>query len=103
MPKLSRNPLKIEDINHFTTALWSTLASLHKMPDIALLLENFFTHTEVKMFAKRLQIAKMLLDGNPYAVIRRRLHVTDAPIARISNLLNGSAQFKDLVRRLIAH
>ncbi len=101
MPKLSRVPLRVEDVNHFTALLWGVLASLRKVSDITLLLKNLFTHTEVKMFAKRLQIAKMLLNGDSYAVISRRLNVTDAPITRINNLLHANAQFKDIVRKLV--
>ena len=46
----------------------------------------------MKMLAKRLQIAKMLLENVDYKVIRNYVKVTDQTISRINNLLNGDSE-----------
>lgn len=55
-------------------------------------LKDLLTHTEMKMLAKRIQIAKMLLEGYSYQDIRNYVKVTDPTIAKISNILEMSGE-----------
>lgn len=55
--------------------------------DIKLLFKDLFTHTEYKMFAKRLEIARSLLRELRYEDIKNYLNVTEHTIAKISNIL----------------
>ena len=51
-------------------------------------LMGMLTHTERKMFAKRFQIAMMLLLGYDYQTIKSRVKISSATVAKINNLLN---------------
>jgi len=53
---------------------------------------QFFTPTEVLMFAKRLAILKRLVKNKSYAEIGRELTVTNETVARMSNLLHRSGE-----------
>lgn len=55
-------------------------------------LKDLLTHTEMKMLAKRIQIAKMLIEGYSYQDIRNYVKVTDPTIAKISNILEAEGQ-----------
>ena len=100
MPKISRLSLTETEMQHLTDAFWQVLAQLRTPKDIKTLLAGFLTHTEVKMFAKRLEAVKMLLNDASYSDIRNKLKLTDAPIARLNNLLNEHKAFQDMAKRL---
>ena len=100
MTKVSRNPLSEDDLHNLTAEFWRALALLRTARDIETLLGGFLTHTEVKMFAKRLRASKMLSEGKSYEDVRRELKMTDTPIARLNNLLNENKQFKNTLKKL---
>lgn len=100
MTKVSRIPLDEKDLQDLTADFWRALARLRTPKEIEHLLAGFFTHTEIKMFAKRLRIASMLLRHKPYNEICRTLKVTDAPVARLNNLLNENKQFREIIKKL---
>lgn len=99
MTKVSRIPLTKEELDRLITAFWRVLSVLRTPRDIETLLAGFLTHTEVKMFAKRLQIAKMLLVKKSYADISRTLKVTAVPIMRINNLLHDNKSFRAMIQK----
>ena len=55
--------------------------------DIRLLFKDLFTHTEYKMFAKRLEIARRLLQAETYEAIEKALSVTSGTVTRLNNIL----------------
>ena len=55
--------------------------------DIRLLFKDLFTNTEYKMFAKRLEIARRLLNGELYKKIQDELKVTAGTINAVSRIL----------------
>ena len=55
--------------------------------DIKLLVKDLFTHTEYKMLSKRLEIGRLLLNGQSYEQIKKTLNVTPTTISRMSNIL----------------
>lgn len=67
---------------------WKVVAKLKSPSEVKLFFRDLLTHTERKMFAKRLQIARMLLEKQNYYLIGKRLHVTATTIAKINNWLN---------------
>lgn len=87
MTKLSRKPIDSADFGHYVNNLWSAFTLMDSKDDIRLLFKDLFTHTEYKMFAKRLEIARRLMDQERYEDIQRDLHVTPNTINRVSNLL----------------
>lgn len=87
MTKISRIKLDPRHLGFFLNNLWSLITLLENKDQVKSLLKDLLTHTEIKMFAKRIQIAKMLLEGYNYQIIRNYVKVTDSTIARISNIL----------------
>lgn len=91
MTKLSRKPIP-ENFGHYVNNLWSAFTLMDSKGDIKLLFKDLFTHTEYKMFAKRLEIAKRLLDKQTYEIISRDLNVTSRTISSINNILNEKGE-----------
>lgn len=93
MTKVSRLPVEKEKMSLFLDDFWAAVASLKSKAEAKNFFNQFLTHTERKMFAKRFQISMMLLLGYEYREIKNRVKVSDATTARISNWLedNGEA------------
>jgi len=87
MTKLSRKYLNSDKIGLYVNNLWSGFTLMESKEDIRLLFRDLFTHTEYKMFAKRLEIARRLLDGQGYDELIKQLNVTERTIANINNIL----------------
>lgn len=67
--------------------LWSAVTLMESKEAVRLLFKDLFSHTEIKMFAKRLAVSRMLLNGLSYDEINKALKVTDRTIAHINNVL----------------
>lgn len=66
------------------------------------LIRDLFTHTEYKMFAKRLEIARRLLDGDDYQTIKNKVKVTGTTIALINNILAEKGEgFRKINKKMI--
>src|SRR3989344_3968318 len=101
MTKVSKIPLGEKDLGLCSNELWTAFVLMETKEDIRLLFKDLFTHTEYKMFAKRLQIMKLLMDGEQYDVIREKLKVTPTPIAHISNILATKGEgFRKVYQKL---
>jgi TrpR-related protein YerC/YecD len=71
---------------------WKALSKLKTPRKLELFFEDLLTHTEREMLVKRLQIARMLLAKKCYGEIKKKLHVTDNTIAKVSNWLSNFGQ-----------
>lgn len=87
MTKISRKQVDPEKFGHYVNNLWSAFTLMDSKEDIRLLFKDLFTHTEYKMFAKRLEIGRRLLLGESYQSIQNDLKVTAGTVNRISNIL----------------
>jgi TrpR-related protein YerC/YecD len=87
MTKLSRKFLNPERLGNYINNLWSAFALADSKEDIKILFKDLFTHTEYKMFAKRMEIARRLLNGESYETIEQELSVTSNTITRVNNIL----------------
>lgn len=87
MTKLSRFQLDPKDFGLYVNNLWSAFTLMDSKEDIRLLFKDLFTHTEYKMFAKRLEIARRLLHGQTYEEIMEALKVTSRTITTVNNIL----------------
>jgi uncharacterized protein YerC len=87
MTKLSRKYLDSDKFGHYINNLWSGFTLMGSKEDIRLLFRDLFTHTEYKMFAKRLEISRRLLEGQGYDEIIKQMNVTERTIANINNTL----------------
>lgn len=92
MTKISRIKVDPKHLGLFINNFWSLVTLLENKDQVKEFLKDLLTHTEMKMFAKRIQIAKMLLEGYDYQNIRNHVKVSDPTIARISNLLSTSGE-----------
>lgn len=91
MTKLSRRPIEEEHLNQFFNNFWNVLTLFTDKQEVKTFLGELLTHTEIKMFAKRLQIAKMLLEGYDYLTIGDFVKVTDQTVAKMNNLLHAES------------
>lgn len=92
MTKLSRRNNEIADFGHYINNLWSAFTLLDSKEQIRLLFKDLFTHTEYKMFAKRLEIARRLLLKNTYESIQKELKVTAQTVSKIGNILEEKGE-----------
>lgn len=102
MTKLSRRLVEKEKMSLFLDDFWAAVASLKSKTEARNFFNQFLTHTERKMFAKRFQIAMMLLLGYDYRTIKSRVKVSDTTIGKISNWIEENR--KELIsvsRRII--
>ena len=87
MIKVSRLPLSGDKISRCINDLWSAFTLMGSKEQVRDFLGDLITHTERKMLAKRLAIARQLLEGNTYEFIMNDLRVTERTITNISNTL----------------
>lgn len=101
MTKLSRWPIEKQKMSLFLDDFWTAVASLKSKTEARLFFNQFLTHTERKMFAKRFQILMMLVLGYDYKSIRNRLAVSGATIAKVNNWLEENREVLIAVARRI--
>lgn len=87
MTKVSRYKLGSEKRNSIFNDFSSIVTLLDDKKQIGNFFKSLLTRTEIEMISKRIQIAKMLLEGHNYQDIKSSVNVTDSTISRISNLL----------------
>lgn len=87
MTKISRIKVDSRHLGFFINNFWNLITLLENKDQVASFLKDLLSHTEMKMFAKRIQIAKMLMEGYDYRAIRNYVKVSDTTIATINNKL----------------
>lgn len=92
MTKLSKWPVQKEKMSLFLDDFWTAVASLKSKEEARSFFNQFFTHTERKMFAKRFQIAIMLILKYDYQTIRNRVKTSDVTIAKINNWIEENRE-----------
>ena len=73
------------------------IASISKTEEAALFVRDLLSKPEVRMLAKRLKIAEMLIKGEKYEDIIEQLKVSASTIARVNVWLNQSGEGYRLV------
>ena len=68
--------------------LLNVLAGLNEPDDIFALLEDLFTIREIKDTSQRLEVARLLREGESYASIEKITGASATTIARVSKALN---------------
>lgn len=92
MTRVSRIRPDPKHLGFFLNNFWNLVTLLENKDQVKMFLKDLLTPTEMKMLAKRIQIAKMLLEGYNYLDIRNYVKVTDSTIARISNILEAEGE-----------
>lgn len=87
MPRFSiySDPKKV---SQFINRLWDSITLIEDRSETINFLQELLTPTEIRMLAKRLQIADMLSKGYKYEDIRNYVRVTVQTIASVNNKLN---------------
>lgn len=86
MPRLSyySDPKKLTTFVH---RFWDAITLIEDRSEAIAFLKDLLTPTEIRMLAKRLQIADMLAKGYKYDDIRNHVRVTKQTIASVNNKL----------------
>jgi len=102
MTKISRWPIDKNKMSLFLDDFWTAVASFENKREAKKFFNQFLTHTERRMFAKRFQVAMMLVLGYEYKEIKSRVRVTEGTIARISNWLKEEEEeITNIAQRII--
>ncbi len=72
--------------------LCQAMVMVKKLPEAAKVLGDLLSEQEIQMIAKRLQIAKLLLQKNTYEEIRKELRVSQQTIARVNLWLQQAGE-----------
>lgn len=81
--------------------LLSVLAGLTDPDDVFALLEDLFTIREIKDTSQRLEVARLLRQGESYASIEKTTGASATTIARVSKALNYGAGGYQLALELL--
>ena len=68
--------------------LLNVLGGLNEPDDVFALLEDLFTIREIKDTSQRLEVARLLREGESYASIEKTTGASATTIARVSKALN---------------
>lgn len=102
MPRVSQIQIEAKRMGYFISNLWNVVTLIESKEEAIQLFKELLTPTEVRMLAKRIQIAKMLLEGHKYDTIKSHARVTDSTISSVNNQLNfGGGGYNKIVNRLI--
>ena len=94
--KLSR-----EEQGSLVFDLVNAMVQAQSVNEAALLLQDLLTRSEMKMLAKRLRIAKLLLSGMTYKQIEENLHVGHSTVAKIAAWLAERGDgFRKIIEKL---
>lgn len=78
--------------------LCELLAQITDADDIAKLLDDLCTYTEVEQLSQRLQCAKLLLKGYTYNKIIELTDISSATLSRVSRCLrHGSGGYREIL------
>lgn len=72
----------------FIQRFWDAITLIEDRSEAIAFLKDLLTPTEVRMFAKRLQIVDMLAKGYKYEDIKNHVRVTVQTISHMNNKLN---------------
>lgn len=95
------NKLPKSEKQRLLIALCQAVSSIKDSKEAAQVLTDLLTPSEIEMVAKRLEIAKLLIQGKTYNQIRNRISSGYSTIGRINTWLNLAGEgFKIAVSRI---
>ncbi|MDO8639268.1 MAG: YerC/YecD family TrpR-related protein [Candidatus Daviesbacteria bacterium] len=102
MTKISSIPIQAKRMGIFISNLWNAITLIENKNETTDFFKALLTPTEIRMMAKRVQIAKMLIKGYKYEDIRNFIRVTDSTISSVNNQLQfGNGGYIKTIERLI--
>ncbi|MDD5290093.1 MAG: YerC/YecD family TrpR-related protein [Patescibacteria group bacterium] len=101
MAKIIPQSISKSERNKLKSALYTKIAQLSNKNMTEEFFDDLLTESEILMLVRRLQIAKMLLDGHIYYAIRKELGVGYENIRSVRlSLDNGSESFLKFIKEL---
>lgn len=101
MSKIIPSQLSKKDINKLLELLHTKMTNLKTKQQIANFISDLLTESEQIMILRRLQIAKLLLDGLTYYEIRSKLGVGIDTIRNVRHKLeSGHGGYINFIRKL---
>lgn len=101
MPKVKVYSIDAKKRYKIIGDLFEIIANLKTKKEVVEFLIGLFTSSETLMIARRIQIAKMLLEEKSYEHIRKKLGVGYQTIATIEHWLQADDERKLLIERKI--
>ncbi len=81
--------------------LFSAILKLENIEECYNFFDDICTINELKSLAQRLEVAKMLTDGETYNIIANKTGASTATISRVNRCLNyGSDGYKTVLSRI---
>lgn len=91
-----------ENRNEELDTLFQSFLMMDSKEDCYDLFSDMFTDQEMVAFARRLRVAKLLLNGATYGMIQEQIPVSSATITRINTVLQyGEGGYRHIVERLM--
>ena len=88
--------------NEELDALFEAFLMMEDRDDCYNLFSDMFTDQEMVSFARRLRVAKLLLNGATYGMIQEQLPVSSATITRINTVLQyGEGGYRHIMEKLV--
>ena len=98
--KVRYNQLSDFEKKKFLGEFYSMISLLRGRDEVKKFFKDLLTLSEVVMISRRIQIAKMLLDGFDYEEIRKQLKVGKTTISHVEKWLNnGFGGYKEIIKR----
>lgn len=89
MSKKNLRKISADDKKKYLDILWTCAASLHTREEVKNFFKDLLTPSESIMLGRRLQIAKMLLEGKSYDFIGRAMGTGKSTIAGVHQWLSS--------------
>lgn len=72
-------------------ALVAALAGLGSSEEVSAFLVDLCTPREIEDLSQRLEVARLLSEGEPYLAVQERTGASSTTVSRVSKCLNGPA------------
>ena len=101
MPRTQPKKIPYDERQKLLNELWSLVSLLKTREEIKNFFRDLLSETEEVMLARRIRIARLLLEGKSYENIRESMHTSYVTIAGVHRWLQrGSEGYKDMLPRL---
>lgn len=79
--------------------LYETLLKLETKEECKNLLDDLLTNKELESIALRLEAAKLLLDGNTYEEVIKKVNISSATLSRVSRCCQYGTGYKNIINK----
>lgn len=98
--KVRYNQLSDFEKKKFLGEFYTMVSLLRGRDEVKKFFKDLLTLSEVVMISRRIQVAKMLLEGFGYEEIRKQLKVGKTTISQVEKWLNnGFGGYKEIIKR----